>query len=302
MGIEDKTLLMRYLLGDLPEPDRERLEEQYFVSDDSWEALRAAEHDLIDAYVRGELSQRQREQFESYFLTSSRNRQHLELASLLLSGDLRKRVSSGAIGDEKKNRVAETFLFWKKDWHPALKLTVAAAAVAAIAIALFLAVQNRHLKEQFSAWNRPTGSNNQPASITPTPPPETGSHPEETTAQLAPPDSSTLAVLLTPGMVRGEGNSIRKVVLSDAVQTVVLQLALEESEYSRYEAVVQSAEGKEVARLVGLRSKTTKANGPLVPVKLPARNLVKGDYIVRLSARTDQGMQDVDSYTFSVIR
>ena len=42
-------MLEKYLLGDLPEPERERLEKEYFTNDDAWELLAAIENELIDS-------------------------------------------------------------------------------------------------------------------------------------------------------------------------------------------------------------------------------------------------------------
>ncbi len=48
--------ITQYLLGALPEEEAERLDELSFTSDEFAEALRAAEKDLVDAYLQGELT------------------------------------------------------------------------------------------------------------------------------------------------------------------------------------------------------------------------------------------------------
>ena len=66
----DDKRIMPYLLG---VPD-ERLDE-LAVADDNFAArLAAAENDLVEAYVRGELSGESRERFESFYLTSEKRR------------------------------------------------------------------------------------------------------------------------------------------------------------------------------------------------------------------------------------
>jgi hypothetical protein len=77
--------ITRYLLDDLSEEEREGLEEQYLASDEVWDAVTAAENDLIDAYLRGGLSPRERGQFEAAFLTSPRRRERVEFARSLMS-------------------------------------------------------------------------------------------------------------------------------------------------------------------------------------------------------------------------
>ena len=78
----DEAVLRRYLLGELSEAELDRVEERLFAAADrdSEEQLSPAEDELIDSYVRGELSASEREHFESWFLTSPRRRERLELA------------------------------------------------------------------------------------------------------------------------------------------------------------------------------------------------------------------------------
>ena len=69
----DQTI-NEYLLGSLPEAESERLDELSFTDDEFAEALRAAEKDLVDAYVQGELSGAALERFKSHYLSTPRRR------------------------------------------------------------------------------------------------------------------------------------------------------------------------------------------------------------------------------------
>ncbi|MCP3978005.1 MAG: hypothetical protein GY716_01565, partial [bacterium] len=55
----DDQLLVRYLLGELPDDDAGDLEQAVLTDGGLFEQLRAIEDDLVDAYVRGELSTRE---------------------------------------------------------------------------------------------------------------------------------------------------------------------------------------------------------------------------------------------------
>jgi CHAT domain-containing protein len=79
----DQELLIRYLLGELPEGERQQLEERYFADDGLYDELRATERDLIDKYVQGELSRHEREKFERYFLSAPGRRNRLKFAAIL---------------------------------------------------------------------------------------------------------------------------------------------------------------------------------------------------------------------------
>lgn len=95
MAIEENEVLTRYLLGDLSEYEQKRVEEQYFFDNSVWETLKFARQDLIDLYARDELSHRQKQQFERYFLDSPRNCQQLEVANILYSAELRQQNKPG---------------------------------------------------------------------------------------------------------------------------------------------------------------------------------------------------------------
>ena len=79
----DETLLVRYLLGGLPEDEQVRVEERAFSDREYLGIIEAVEADLIDAYVRGELSASDRQQFERRFLASRERRTKVEFARAL---------------------------------------------------------------------------------------------------------------------------------------------------------------------------------------------------------------------------
>src|SRR5437870_1108535 len=74
----NQHMLEKYLLGDLSDSERERVEKEYFTNNDVWELLTTVEDDLIESYIRGRLSKRQQEQFQDYFLQSPRRRERFE--------------------------------------------------------------------------------------------------------------------------------------------------------------------------------------------------------------------------------
>jgi hypothetical protein len=72
--------ITRYLLGSLPEADAEQFDELSFTDDEFSDALKSAEKDLVDAYVRSELSEKDLEKFETHYLASPRRREKVEFA------------------------------------------------------------------------------------------------------------------------------------------------------------------------------------------------------------------------------
>lgn len=92
--INNEKLLFRYLLGGASEQERTRIEEDYFADDNSFELMLAAEDDLIDAYISGELSPHERKLFEAKLLTTPRRRQRVEFARGLKRSISGRRVST----------------------------------------------------------------------------------------------------------------------------------------------------------------------------------------------------------------
>src|SRR3954467_11632978 len=79
----DEAVLIPYLLGQLTEAEQAKVEDRAFEDAGFLEALEAAEADLIDSYVRHELSPADRRSFESRFLNSAQRRSKVEFARAL---------------------------------------------------------------------------------------------------------------------------------------------------------------------------------------------------------------------------
>ena len=79
----DNQMLYAYLLGSLPNEDTERLDEMTFTDPSFADQVNAAEKDLVDSYVSGELTGDVLKGFESYYLSSPTRRQNVEFARAL---------------------------------------------------------------------------------------------------------------------------------------------------------------------------------------------------------------------------
>ncbi len=76
--------IIAYLLEELPETDLERFEDECFAQE-SWPIeLTLVEEDLIDAYLRHELTPERRQRFEQNYLTTDARQARLSLAAALL--------------------------------------------------------------------------------------------------------------------------------------------------------------------------------------------------------------------------
>jgi len=126
--------LVRYLLGDLPENDTERLDELSVVDDDFAAQLRQAEDDLVDAYAGGRLSGDRRIRFEAFYLTSPRRREKVAFA---------KRLQGAIEHDDRRARPAAAPATWRI--APWLPWALAAAVVLCVGGG-WLFVQQAHLR------------------------------------------------------------------------------------------------------------------------------------------------------------
>ena len=83
-NLED-NLMVRYLLGDLPESEQATLEERCFADGDTFDRMWERETRLVDDYVRNRLAPGERERFERHYLASPVHRQRVATARNLLT-------------------------------------------------------------------------------------------------------------------------------------------------------------------------------------------------------------------------
>jgi len=90
----DSARLFRYLLHDVTDSEREEIETQYFRDPEALAMLDAIEGELIDAYVRRELTSAQRQKFERDFLSTPSRRERLRMSEALHAHLPRRRSAS----------------------------------------------------------------------------------------------------------------------------------------------------------------------------------------------------------------
>src|SRR5690348_11642157 len=84
----DEQRIKSYLLGGLVQEEMRELEERLLREEEFANQVLLIEDELIEDYTLGELSDKERQQFEKYFLTTPRRRRKL----LMVEG-LRERAS-----------------------------------------------------------------------------------------------------------------------------------------------------------------------------------------------------------------
>ncbi len=263
----------QYLLGTLAPEQAVELEERLLIDGELFEELLIAEEELMDQFLSGEITDREREAIETRFLQSPERQEHLRFARALKTyvsthGPQTTRafgiqketvIESDASERVRGKRSLISRLFPR---HPALAFSLAGALVLILVGGIWLA--NRIV-------NRPRGA------------------------------QTVWAIELTPGLQRDEGE-IKKLAIPGNTDAVRLQLDLTENQYASYEAVVLDIDGRSIITRKNLKAQT--ANGlQLVAVDVESAFLTPGDYRVKLSGLSANGNpESLGSYPFKVLK
>jgi len=76
---KDEVTIRNYLLGQLSDEDREEFERRYFSDEELFDELQAAEDDLIDDFLSGNLSQAEVDMFQQNFLVGRKRERQLRV-------------------------------------------------------------------------------------------------------------------------------------------------------------------------------------------------------------------------------
>lgn len=76
--------IIAYLLEELPEEDSKRFEEECFAQESWPDQLSLVEDDLIDGYLRNDLTPEQRRRFEQNYLTTPARQERVRAAAVLM--------------------------------------------------------------------------------------------------------------------------------------------------------------------------------------------------------------------------
>ena len=289
---------MRYLLGTLSEDERARLEERYFSDDKDFEEIEIAEEELIDRYVRGELTGAEHAEFEQTVVRSPRLVERVEFAKLFAD---RLRPAEVPFVAPVKARWWETFF----GFSTGSKLTLAfstALVLLAVSVVLVgwwqLQQQSRRLAAQQAALDQRQRELDKQAAelaqrVQPTPV-ETPA-PQEPAPQ---PGAAPVFLTLFPGGTRSTSGST-DVRIPSGTSDVQLTLNLRDTDYSSYRVILNSVDRQNIFSKSSLKPRVTNNRAALI-FRIPAQRLPPGDYY--LSVFGEPTNESVDDYPFRVIR
>lgn len=316
---KDESQPARYLLGEMTEAEQARFEESFFQDVELSELLSDVENDLIDEYVRDELSTADRRRFERHFLVSESRREKVELGKALLEAE-----NAAAASKAVNNR--EQLPWWKAIFaaplvpRTALSYSFGAAALLFLLGGLWLFSEVRQLRSEISRLetdretrDRQNDQLRDQASEQDRRSGELAAQKEQLEQQLAElrnqagiperePRSalSFLTFVLLPGSRGSDGP--KKLIIPSGISSVRLQLNLSPGdEYSAYQVNLQRANGEQVRTWKGLRAASTKG-ARAVFVDVQAKSLGASEYEVTLSGVANGQTEALGYYYFSLPR
>jgi hypothetical protein len=303
-----RETLTQYLLGSTDEADTERFDELSCTDDQFVEALEAVEAELVDAYVRGELTGAQTERFTSHYLASPIRRERVALARALQTAGV-------ADAEPSRRRIP--------DWLAALAPSsrrfqwgYAALVIALLVAGGALTLQTARLRQALARVQQsPPGpeqalrdelerQRSQSARIE-----EELTRVRQERDRLAQPPVQTDA-LAGPGIValalapqtRGVEQA-PTLQIGSAIAYVALQLDLGLADHPAYiVALVEPSTDRPIWQSGTIAPRSTP-DGKVIDISLRAAPLKSGVYLVRVAAVDRSGATDpVGDYPFRVSR
>lgn len=267
-NLEDNNLIQRYLLAELDEEMRQRLEERLMTDNEYFEELLVAEDELIDSYLSNALPPGDKEKFEGHFLSTPERRRKMSFARTLRKYIVAKEEElTVPAGIDNSSASRKRFLFPSFGFRN----PIAGFSVAAALLLMVIGVSWLILREQRAENpSRPGNGGN------------------------------VLAVNLTAGGVRSEGERNR-ITIPANTNIVEFRLEIAFDEYKNYRAIIQTDTGSEVFSLDQLAAEKNGSERVVI-VPTPAKTLRPGDYQLKLSGLAAGGeLEDIGTYYFRIL-
>lgn len=310
-------LIVRYLLGNLPEAEQVQVEVRAFTDRGFLRYIEEAENDLIDDYVRGTLTEVERRQFESHFFASVERQKKVEFARALAH-------VTAATATEKTTAPVTQIRWWESlasflgGWHPVWQFSMAATTLLLVLGLAWLFTVTRGLRTQIAELQAAQQTQQQQEETIRQQAALERARSEELTAQLererarhqelaqqrerekplasATAPKTILSLFLPPIAGRGDDNH-SKLILPPGTKTVRVQLGLERGDDFKSYGVTIAKQGQTIWARTQLHPR-----GRTLLLTLPSQLLRAGQYEITLKGVTEtQQTEDVRFYYFDVL-
>ena len=270
----DKQEIRRYLLGALDADRKTALEERILSVPEAYEELSMVEDELVHDYVAGGLSELERQQFETSFLTTAERQKNLRFAQLLTRYVNAQSVpithennAAAAIPHAEKSAPAKKslkFSLLPANGHPAVVFCIAGVALLGITLLSWF------------VFRRP---------------------PLLPVQQRAEP---VVVVTLAPGSITTGNTTAQRVNVPPKGYNLKLELELANASFRNYKSEL-FRENKPLQTRGELKIEA-KGEQFVVPLTITGEMLRPGDYEVKLSGVSESGADAfIEKYAFRVI-
>jgi hypothetical protein len=321
--LNNETLIVRYLLGELSEEQQIEIEDRAFADKKYLANITTVENDLIDEYVRNELSGAERQRFEKQFLASAERRKRVQFARALTGVMTEVTAPKKAVVQDVRS-----WSWWDSVYAFFKGLTPTAQMALALAVPLLVIGSGylfnetlrlrRELRESQAAHQSQQNLQQQALELV-------RRRNEELNAQLnqekqqreqtdeslrelsetgdavnPPPRPVIASLTLLPGLSRG-GDARPSLLLPEAARLVRLQIGIDpEEQYKNYAVELLTLSGRQVWTRENLSARNRRG-ARAVGLTLSATALKPGEYELRLRGlKDDGGSEDVGFYYFNV--
>lgn len=275
--------ITRFLLGEVDDEERHRIESLFISDPESREKILIAENDLIDDYLEDCLTASDRNKFLAQYGYTPQQRRKLRIG---------KSIKEYAVAEAVLTQTATSaipkwrpFLLSLRPRNPRLFIPVAATLTIAFVVAVVWLVQLNSRRAQENnrrvAIERELTDLNAPSSL------------REVRPQM-------FSIVLPPVSVRSVEPQAELTPRTD-IRVVELQLLWTEKEqYASYQVVLRRVGNTEQFTIPNLHVEKI-SGGSAVRVRLPAHLLTRGLYQVSVSGIAGDGAPgQVEEYTFTV--
>ena len=297
--------IKQYFLGELSETESFDFEFDVAQNPELTEQAQLVESELIDAYLRGGLSENDRNLFEKNYLITEARCEKLKFAKEFLNSFKAQKIIEPkvsiwqiifasfqmrlAFGGLLMLLLIGSFIFVLQNWQKKIEV------VEQITPTPTPIIENKNTEINSNVANSTVkNSNFQNATNAKktTPTPETTPTP---TPENIEPSTPTLATfMLLPGTLRSNGEQFIK--LTPSINKINLRLSLpkEAIKYQSYNVIIKTADGATISTFSNLKS---------LNLNLPANKLEKRTYIIFVEGNNPQKpAESIAEYTFRVIR
>jgi len=268
--------LRQFLLGDVDDEERQRIESLFVTDAQARERILTAEQDLVEDYLEDSLTAADKERFLDLYGSTSAQRQKLRIT---------KSIKDWAAGEQKAAAAGSSVSsFWGRltarlGLKPMFVIPIAATALIAIVIALVWLNSRTGERNRQAAFNQELARLNEPERLRETP-------------------AGLILLTLRPGSVRGVGAQQELVKAADT-QIVELRLVWNQKEhYPGYRAIIRRVGSNESLTLPPLHADN---DGNTIRLRISAHVLTRGVYQVELSGTgADGSTGPTEEYQFTV--